>query len=144
MSAMPDDRVFLDTNIWLYAFMRGSEPGRHDAAVRLISGKAQNIVVSHQVISEVCVNLLKKGGASEKLVKGLIHDFFLRYAPLANDEACLVRASDLRGSLSLAYWDSLIVAAALESRCSVLYTEDMQHGQVIDRVLTIVNPFRNG
>jgi predicted nucleic acid-binding protein len=38
-------------------------------------------------------------------------------------------------------WDSLIVASALESQCSILYTEDLQHGQVIDQVLTIVNPF---
>ncbi len=141
---MPADRVFLDTNIWLYAFMQGSQTGRRDVAADLISKKTQTIIVSYQVINEVCVNLLKKGGASEELVKGLIHDFFSRYAPVANDEACLIRASDLRGSLSLAYWDSLIVASALENRCSILYTEDMQHGQVIDQVLTIVNPFLNG
>ncbi len=141
---MPADRVFLDSNIWLYAFMQGSEIGRRDVAADLISRKTQTIIVSHQVINEVCVNLLKKGGASEKLVKGLIHDFFCRYAPVGNDEACLMRASDLRGSLSLAYWDSLIVASALENRCSILYTEDMQHGQVIDQLLTIVNPFLNG
>jgi len=34
---MPVDRVFLDTNIWLYAFMQGSPPGRRDVAAGLIS-----------------------------------------------------------------------------------------------------------
>ena len=43
----------------------------------------------------------------------------------------------------MAYWDSIIVASALENRCSILYTEDMQHGQVVDQRLTIVNPFLN-
>jgi predicted nucleic acid-binding protein len=76
------------------------------------------------------------------VVKGVIHDLFTRYAPVADGEASLLRASDLRRSLSLAYWDSLIVAAALEGGCSILYTEDMQHGQVIAELLTGVNPFR--
>ncbi|MBX6423467.1 PIN domain-containing protein [Thermosulfurimonas sp. F29] len=39
------------------------------------------------------------------------------------------------------YWDSLIIASALENDCSVLYTEDMQHGQIIEGRLKIVNPF---
>jgi len=38
-------------------------------------------------------------------------------------------------------YDSLILASAVESRCAILYTEDMQHGQVIEKKLTIVNPF---
>jgi len=38
-------------------------------------------------------------------------------------------------------YDSLVIAAALQARCSVLYSEDMQHGQTIDTV-RIVNPFR--
>jgi predicted nucleic acid-binding protein len=110
---MPAERVFLDTNIWLYAFMQGSETGKRDVALRPISKKTQTTIVSHQVINEVCVNLLRKGGVSEELLQGLIHDFFSRYTPVANDESCLVRASELRRSLSLAYWDSLIVASAL-------------------------------
>jgi len=38
-------------------------------------------------------------------------------------------------------WDSLIIASALESNCSALYTEDLQHGQIIDKKLKIINPF---
>jgi predicted nucleic acid-binding protein len=39
------------------------------------------------------------------------------------------------------YWDSLILAVALENNCSILYTEDMQDGQMIDDKLRILNPF---
>ncbi|MBF0624434.1 MAG: hypothetical protein HQL82_06460 [Magnetococcales bacterium] len=50
-------------------------------------------------------------------------------------------ASRLREAHSFNYWDSLIVAAALEAGCITLATEDLQHGRVIDGVLTILNPF---
>jgi predicted nucleic acid-binding protein len=43
----------------------------------------------------------------------------------------------------LSHWDSLIIAAALEGHCEVLYSEDLQHGQIIEG-LEIINPFREG
>jgi predicted nucleic acid-binding protein len=51
-----------------------------------------------------------------------------------------LKASRLRTQHQFSYWDSLIVAAALEAGCSVLYSEDMQDGQVIDGRLSIRNP----
>jgi len=42
---------------------------------------------------------------------------------------------------NFSYWDSQIIASALESGCNILFTEDMQHGQVIEGILTIKNPF---
>jgi predicted nucleic acid-binding protein len=49
-------------------------------------------------------------------------------------------ASSLRESYSFSYWDSLIIAAALNADCVVVYSEDMQNGLHIDN-LTIINPF---
>ena len=51
-------------------------------------------------------------------------------------------ASRLREAASFSFWDSLIVAAALDAGCSTLYSEDMQHGPVVDGRLTIVNPLQ--
>ena len=53
----------------------------------------------------------------------------------------ILLASNLRDRYKFAYWDSLIVAAALDTGPDSLYTEDMQHGQVIEGRLTLVNPF---
>ena len=53
-----------------------------------------------------------------------------------------LRASRLRETASFSFWDSLIVAAALDAGCSTLYSEDMQHGQIVDGRLMIVNPLR--
>ena len=41
----------------------------------------------------------------------------------------------------LSHWDALIVAAALLTKCDILYSEDMQHGYVFDNSLRVVNPF---
>jgi predicted nucleic acid-binding protein len=50
---------------------------------------------------------------------------------------------DLNIRHHLSYWDSLIIAAALEANCAILYSEDRQHGQLFNNQLTIVNPFRS-
>lgn len=59
----------------------------------------------------------------------------------------LITKDSLRHSFAISikygfsHWDSLIVAAALEAECTTLYSEDMQHGRVIEGRLTIINPF---
>jgi predicted nucleic acid-binding protein len=44
---------------------------------------------------------------------------------------------------SYSWWDSLVLASALENDCKIIYSEDMQHGQIIENTLKIVNPFIN-
>lgn len=52
-----------------------------------------------------------------------------------------IKAIEIRGRYGFSYWDSLIVGTALLSGCSILYSEDMQHDQVIENTLKIINPF---
>ena len=54
----------------------------------------------------------------------------------------MLAASELREAYSLSYWDSLIVATALEAGAAILYSEDMQDGLWINAQLQIINPFR--
>ena len=58
-----------------------------------------------------------------------------------NKEDTLLRACQIAGRYGFSLYDSLIIAAALESNCKVLYSEDLQNGQVIEGALTIKNPF---
>ncbi len=51
-------------------------------------------------------------------------------------------ALDIMARYQLSYWDSLILAAALESACPVLYSEDLQDGQRIEDAVTVCNPFK--
>jgi predicted nucleic acid-binding protein len=52
------------------------------------------------------------------------------------------KAIDIKSKYKFSFWDSLIVASALENKCGILYTEDLQHGQVIETNLKVVNPFK--
>jgi predicted nucleic acid-binding protein len=130
---------FVDTNIWLYAFIAGQDAAKHLQAQQLI--QRPRIVVSVQVINEVCVNLLRKANYPESEVRKLIASFYAKYQVAGVSEPVFLRASDLRDRYSLSYWDSLLVATAVESNVPVLYTEDIQHGLSVDGITTISNPF---
>lgn len=132
---------FVDSNIWLYAFIRQQDMAKSRIAEMLLALPQNKIVVSTQVINEVCMNLLRKGGRDEPTLQELIRSFYHRYQVVDLNQPVLLRASEIRTTYSLSYWDSLIVAAALVGGAELLYSEDMQPGLVIASQLTIVNPF---
>ncbi len=136
--ALVKRHVWVDTNIWFYALNSGDDAKRI-AANRLLDSIEQPVINS-QVIRELCINLLRKSSYDELAIQELASSLY-RDCLVANESvAVFIRASKLRQQHAFSYWDSLIVAAALESGCTNIYTEDMQHGQVIEGQLTIVNP----
>jgi len=100
--------------------------------------------VSTQVINEVCVNLLKKAQFSEQQVQQLIESFYARYLVIELSKTLLLKASALRVQYTFSFWDSTIVSSALHADASVLYSEDMQDGLVVENRLRIINPFTQG
>ena len=132
---------FVDSNIWLYAFLDSQSPQKSQVAHSLLTDPNRTIVISTQVINEVTNNLLKKANFSEEQVKQLIDSFYLRYRVLPLNQAIYHTAANLRGQYSLSYYDSLICAAAVQGGVSVLYTEDMHTGLVLAGQVTIRNPF---
>jgi predicted nucleic acid-binding protein len=54
----------------------------------------------------------------------------------------ILSALDLKNKYKLQFYDSLIIATALENKCTILYSEDMQDGLIVENILTIVNPFK--
>jgi predicted nucleic acid-binding protein len=135
-------REFVDTNIWLYALVepqRAPDSDKHRRAAMFIGGLVRP-VISSQVVRELCRNLVKKSAMSEAELQGPIRDCYPSCDLHASNEAQHPLASQLRDSASFSFWDSLIVSAALDAGCSTLYSEDMQHGQVIDGRLTLLNP----
>ncbi len=137
---MGGERCFVDSNIWLYAFIRKpDEDCRHEQARELVR-RCRDIAVSEQGIAEVSSNLLKKGGFSEERLSPIVEAFYRRYRVFAPALETHLAAGRLRGRYHLSYWDSLIVAAALQTDSRVLYSEDMQSGLVIDGSLRIIKP----
>lgn len=133
--------VFIDSNIWLYSFI-GDAKAKHQIAARLIQENKKKISISLQVINEVCVNLIKKANFKEEKIEELINSYYEDYRLIDQDKDALTIASKLRNILSLSFWDSLIVSTALKGECSILFSEDMQHNQIIEDNLKIINPFK--
>lgn len=136
-------RVFVDTNVWLYAFIDGQDLHKSQQA-RILLERHSNIAVSTQVINEICVNLLKKKHCTFPHLRGLIDDFYSVCTVVECDRMLLLTATGLCERHMISYWDGLIVTAALASGASVLYSEDMHGGFVVEQKLTIVNPFQHG
>jgi predicted nucleic acid-binding protein len=139
---MPDDHAsdcFVDTNIWLYAFVEAGDSSKSAIASTLILDIEP--VISTQVINEVCVNLLRQASFSEEQIAELIEAFYGKYRVVELGRAALLTASRLRRTYSLSFWDSTIVSAALSAGASLLYSEDMQHGMLFEGRLQVRNPF---
>jgi predicted nucleic acid-binding protein len=132
--------AFIDSNLWLYAFVLSpGEETKHARASALIEA-SERYTISTQVVAEVSSNLLRKAGMAEEALLDIIVSFYSRCCVLETGLTVHQIASHIRATYHFSFWDSLIIAAALEAGCSILYSEDMQHGQVIDDQLTIMNP----
>jgi predicted nucleic acid-binding protein len=130
------DKVFLDTNVLVYAHSQGDHR-IHTAQQLLFDGGVTNV----QVLNEFASVLRRKLGFSWEEVSLAVEKILVlcpNPRPLTVD--IHLRSLELSRKHKLSIWDSLIVAAALEGGCKVLYTEDLQHGQTIDG-LRIENPF---
>jgi len=141
MSANAATLSFIDTNIWLYGFIESDQGDKSRRARDLIVNSQP--VISVQIINEVCVNLIKKAGFSESQISQLITSFFENYQVIELEQETLMTASELRLRYAVSFWDSLVIASALQAQVSVLYSEDLQHEQVIEDRLKIINPFVN-
>lgn len=134
---------FLDSNIWLYALIKaGDTDEKHEKAKQLISNKKASIVVSTQVINEVCVNLLRKSIFNDQQIEDLILSFQKRYRVIELNLEILLKASESRKRYGFSFWDSLIIASALQADAKIIFSEDMQDGLIVFDKVEIINPFK--
>ncbi len=133
-------RTFLDTNILVYSD-DPRDPEKQSRAVTLLTEHLRHRtgVLSIQVLQEYFSTTTAKLKLPAGLAKQRIENFAMLYVvePRVDD---ILAAIDILRLHGLSIWDALIIRSAKEARCSVLLTEDMQHGQIVDGV-KIVNPF---
>ena len=133
------DKIFLDSNIFLYGFS-DIDPQKHEIAKNILL--LDDFAVSTQVINEVSNNMLKKLGFDEPSVIEFIDSCYKRYLIISFSKDILLKASLIRTKYRYSYWDSTIIASALKNKCDILYSEDLNSGQEIEEQLKIVNPFK--
>jgi predicted nucleic acid-binding protein len=133
-------RTFLDTNILVYAEDL-SEPGKQKRALELfeVHRLQRTGVISLQVLQEYFVNVTRKLGLDPAVARRKV-ELLATLNVVEPSVGDVLGAIDLHRLHGFSFWDALIIRSAKESGCSMLLTEDMQHGREIDGV-RIVNPF---
>lgn len=137
------DRAFLDTNIFVYSF-DGSAPQKAKVAKRLIAEALQrgSGLISYQVVQEFLNVAMKRFTPVFSADDGERY-FLTVFRPLLAVHSSPVlyqQALRFKERYRLAWYDSLIVAGAVESGCQTLFTEDLQHGMKVEG-LEVKNPF---
>lgn len=132
-------KVFLDSNVLIYLY---SEDESEKADLAQQCAQEPDTWISTQVLNEVSNVLRRKQKqtypAILKVIQELQGNFQVTTVTTQTIEQALLLGERYRYS----YFDSLMLASALEQGCTLLYSEDMQHGQVIEGVLQIVDPFK--
>lgn len=130
--------VAVDTNIILYCFDENLLSPKKITALDIVSGSPG---FSTQVLSEVINVCHKRWKYSKSKLIG-VADFLLQNCVLSPiDYATVSLAHSLISKYDFQYFDALIVASAINSDCTILYSEDMQHNMLVENKLTIINPF---
>ena len=134
------DKVFTDTNILIYFI---SDDIHKKNISKTILATDYKIVISSQVINEFVAVTTKKLILPFTEIVHYANEFMdiFRFSVITNHT--IKMSFELKQKYKFSTWDNLIIASALENDCSVLFTEDMQDGQIIENSLKIVNPFKD-
>ena len=140
---MSEDRIFVDTNVFVCA--HDVDAGRkhqiaHDLLVELWNNRTG--VLSVQVLQEFYVAVTRKliHPLSAKEARNIIRNYLTWHIEI-NDSLSVLNASRIEENYKVSFWDALIVVAASKANVSKILTEDLKSGQVIEGIL-IENPFQ--
>ena len=135
------EKIFIDTNIFIYAYTKDCE-NKNKVSCDLLRDNVsrENIFVSVQILNEFYSIMAKykySHSQIEYYLKEIIGQVNVIPLNLETVENCL----KIKERYRFSWRDSLVLSSALESDCSILYSEDLQHGQTVENSLKIVNPF---
>lgn len=140
---MNGDKVFVDTNVIVYAYDKGSgEKHRIAADIMKDLWRSGLGTVSTQILQEFFVTLTKKISAPMDI--SVVRETIRRLSKwdvLLIDVDTIIRATELQERYKYSFWDSLIITSAITSGARTILSEDLADGQTIQG-LTIKNPFR--
>ena len=139
------DKVFIDTNIFVYAYLsvppNHKDYAKHETARKMLGdfSAEQSVVISTQVCNEY-YSVLLRNRIEDNAIQSSLMRIMNHVEVVSVTEATVKKSHEIKNRYRFSLWDSLIVASAIENECSVLYSEDMQSGQLIDGSLRVVNP----
>ncbi len=131
------DKIFTDTNVLLY--LLSNDASKKNIAKNIIR---QTPVISIQVHNEAAnVSLRKLSLSAEKTLR--IINFLSGKCSVTPVKITTIKtAINLKEKYQYSYYDCLILAAALDSGCNILYSENFHNSHVIEGKINIINPFK--
>jgi len=135
-----NDRIFLDTNIIIYAYSN-DEPKKQEVANTILEEYGSQILISTQVINELSNTFFRKFKLKAQAVEDVVLELNSNFSIVNFNLQTQLKAIKIKEIYQLQFYDSMILATALENGCNIIYSEDMQNGQIIENQLTILNPF---
>jgi len=132
---------FFDTNVLVYAFDEG-EPEKRAVALALIEEHLVDGdgVISVQVLREFYSAVRREPQPLSNEVAATAMRRLAGFSPLSEDIGMVLKAVRRAQEMSISLWDALIVEAALKAGADRLFTEGLQHGQIIEG-MRVENPF---
>jgi predicted nucleic acid-binding protein len=133
---MTMNRSFIDSNIVLYLFDEDDRK-RTIASEILLTQPC----ISAQVLTETANVCKRQFKFTKEQVLKLWLDLITDCQLVSTDDNTFIKGVNLTKQYDFQVFDALIVASALQAKCTILYSEDMQHKMIIEKSLTIINPF---
>ncbi|MBI5097939.1 MAG: PIN domain-containing protein [Nitrospirae bacterium] len=139
---MKDGKVFVDTNIIIYAY-DVSAGEKHDRSLEIMKDlwNTGRGVISTQVLQEFFVNVTRKIArpVNAATAKEIVKDF-LKWKTVVIDGELILDAIDIHSAHKYSFWDSMIIASAIAGNVEMLLSEDLSDRHVI-KGITVKNPF---
>ncbi len=132
------DRPTIDSNILIYAFAKQND-FRKGVAIDIIESCD---ILSLQALNETIYVLRKKFNFTFDDIDKIIDFLKLHFVISEISLTTLKKGITISKKYQLSFWDSMMIAAAIENRCTILFSEDLQHEQIIEGKLKIINPFK--
>lgn len=137
---MNDRKILMDTNLWIYLYAK--TPKQKYLKIRqIVDENFKNIKVSTQVLGELYHVLTRKKFKTQEEAKDIIVETIATFPVSEISTLNVVKALELQEKYNYSYWDNLLIATAVVNNFQFLYSEDMQHNQLIENRTRIINPF---
>jgi len=127
---------FVDTNTVIYSL--GKDAIKRRKALAILARKP---ILSIQVLNETANTMRRKLDFDIPAIRRFLMDLMQESRIHPITPVTVVAALAVAERYGFSHYDSLIIATAMDAGCDTLYSEDMQHGQLIGNRLTVINPF---
>ena len=137
------DKVFVDTNVYIYFLLDDEKNLNKNQKAQNIIKQFSNkeIIISVQVLNEI-YNTFLKYKIKEDIIHQKLELIISKTKLIDTNLSTLNKCWQIRSKYNYSYWDSLIIASALQADCDILFTEDLQNNHIIEGKLKIINPFK--